>query len=121
MATTRRQLGSLGEDIAARYLMRKGDILLARNVRTEHGELDLVTRRGTRIVFTEVKTRRTVRYGPPEESVTPAKQGHLIASAQAFLETVPHFEGDWQIDVIAIRVVPGQPPLIRHIENAVTG
>ena len=118
---TRRQLGSWGEEIAAQFLTRNGDILLARNVRTEHGELDLITRREDRLVFTEVKTRRTLRFGLPEESVTPTKQAHLIASAQAFLATLPHFEGDWQIDVIAVRLVPGRPPEVRHIENAVTG
>lgn len=104
-----------------KYLLKRGDVLLVRNVRTGHGELDLVTRRGELIVFVEVKTRRSDAFGSPEAAVTPAKQRNLIHSAQAFLLDHPELDGDWQIDVIAIRPSGGQDPEIVHIENAVTG
>jgi putative endonuclease len=55
---TPRALGTLGEDIAAAHLRRLGFVLLARNVRTRHGEIDLIAFDGQTLVFAEVKTRR---------------------------------------------------------------
>ena len=121
MPDQRQSLGAWGEKIALNFLLDKGDRLLARNVRTAYGELDLVTRRGNRTVFVEVKTRRTNAYGLPEESVTAAKFARVSNSALAFLTANPEFDGDWQIDVIAIRISAGLPPQIAHFENAYTG
>jgi putative endonuclease len=55
---TRRSLGSAGEDQAARHLRALGYELIARNVRTRRGEIDLIARDGSALVFAEVKTRR---------------------------------------------------------------
>jgi putative endonuclease len=54
----RRALGRVGEDLAARHLGRLGFSILARNVRTRHGEIDLIAFNGSTLVFVEVKTRR---------------------------------------------------------------
>jgi putative endonuclease len=121
MSTKRQSLGAWGETIALKFLILRGDILITRNYRTRYGELDLVTRRGDAIVFTEVKTRRTDAFGHPETGVTPAKQRRLIGSAQAYLAQHPEHDGDWQIDVIAVRPAAGLAPEIVHFENAVTG
>jgi putative endonuclease len=72
-------------------------------------------------VFTEEKTRRSDAFGLPEESITPAKQRHLIHSAHAYLAQHPEHDGDWQIDVIDVRPAAGLAPEIVHFENAVTG
>jgi putative endonuclease len=110
MPTKRQSLGAWGETIALKFLVRRGDILIARNYRTRYGELDLITdRRGT-TVFTEVKTRRSDAFGLPEESI-----------AHAYLAQHPEHDGDWQIDVIAVRPADGLLPEITHFENAVTG
>lgn len=121
MTSQKQKLGAWGETLALAFLKERGDILLAQNYRTEHGELDLVTRRGDRIVFTEVKTRRSDSYGPPEAAISDSKRAHLIASAQTFLQALPGYRGDWQIDVIAIAVHPDRTPLLKHIENAIIG
>ena len=121
MTNTRQQLGQWGETLAAGYLTQKGYTLLDRNVRTPHGELDLVARRGAVLVFVEVKARTSTVYGHPEESITPTKQAHLLASAAAYLQAHPDLDGDWRIDVIAIRQRKGQKPEIIHFENAVGG
>ncbi len=55
---TRRRLGRSGEELAARHLRGLGFVVLARNVRTARGEIDVIARRGSLLVFAEVKTRR---------------------------------------------------------------
>ena len=104
-------------------LRSKGYAILARNVRTAYGELDLVTRQETQhgavTVFVEVKTRRSGAFGLPEAAITPQKQAHLLAAAQAHLQANPDLDGDWRVDVIAIRRIPGQEVEVVHFENAV--
>jgi putative endonuclease len=68
----RRALGRRGEDLAAEHLARLGFAALARNVRTRHGEIDLIVLDGETIVFVEVKTRRvSARSAGGENSVEP--------------------------------------------------
>jgi putative endonuclease len=121
MPTPRQALARWGEDLAEKYLAQKGYTLLAKNARTPYGEIDLVVQQGPITVFVEVKTRTSTAYGLPEEAVTTAKQAHLLASAEAYLQNHPTLEGDWRIDVIAIRRLPRAAPEIVHFENAVSG
>lgn len=110
-------VGHWGEQAAAQYLLERGFEIAARNVRTPHGEIDLVTRKEGRTVFVEVKARTSKTFGPPEIAVTPRKQAHMIASAEFYAQQngLEH----WQIDVIAVERINGEP-VIHHIENAVT-
>jgi putative endonuclease len=119
MTNTRQALGRWGEAQAAEYLNQRGYIILERNVRTTYGEIDLVARQGTVLVFVEVKTRASTAFGLPETSVTPRKQAHMLAAAEAYLQSHPDLQGDWRVDVIAIqRLRSGRNPEIAHFENA---
>ncbi len=122
MTNHRQSLGRWGESLAADYLTRRGYRLLDRNARTAHGELDLVIQQPSPsvVIFVEVKARSSRTFGRPEESITPRKQAHLLAAAQAYLQSHPELDGDWRIDVIAIERRAGQPPEIIHFENAVS-
>ena len=62
--------GTWGEELALRYLRRRGYTLVERNYRTRYGELDLIVRHHNTLVFVEVKTRRGVGLGNPLEAVT---------------------------------------------------
>ncbi len=116
----KQQFGKWGEDQAARYLEEKGYQLVARNVRTEYGELDLVVIKEGKLVFVEVKTRSSGKYGRPEEAITEQKIQHLVESALSYIAENPQVPGDWQIDVIAIETgQPGQDPVITHFEDAI--
>ncbi len=115
MTTRRQRLGQRGENLAARYLQAKGYRLLARNVRTPYGELDLIAERDGQVVFVEVKTRASRRFGPPEVSVNARKQAHLLQSAAFY--AAEHDLRHWRIDVIAIETWH-TPPRITHFENA---
>lgn len=119
--TSRQELGRWGENLAADYLVKRGYTILARNVRTQHGEIDLVTQQDDVTVFVEVKTRTSTAFGMPEEAVTSQKKEHLLDSAQSYLQSYPELSRDWRVDVIAIRCnTSSQPPEITHFENAIT-
>jgi putative endonuclease len=124
LSNRRKSFGSWGERLAAAYLERQGYVILERNARTRYGEIDLVTRQATQsgqaTVFVEVKARHSAAFGLPEAAITARKSQHLLESAQAYLLENPDLDGDWRIDVIAIRQVQaGEPPQICHFEDAV--
>jgi putative endonuclease len=82
----RQRLGARGEQLVAEWYTARGYRIVARNWRCREGEIDLVvwSRRGD-LVFCEVKTRSSVRFGVPAEAVTPVKQRRLRVLAARFL------------------------------------
>lgn len=84
-AQTKQQRGRQGEDDALAYLLRQGLVLLARNYLCKGGELDLIMRDGTAIVFVEVRLRSSAAYGGALASITPAKQRRMVVAAQTWL------------------------------------
>jgi putative endonuclease len=83
------RLGNRGERLAAKWYAAAGYEVVARNWRCREGELDLVVRRagrrGGELVFCEVKTRTSDRFGVPAEAVTAAKQQRMRVLAARFL------------------------------------
>jgi putative endonuclease len=111
----RRVLGAYGEQLAARYLEDRGLQVLDRNWRCAHGEVDLVARDGDCLVFCEVKTRRSERFGAPVEAVTRHKETRLRRLASAWLQEHEVRGGRVRIDVIGVlRPVTG-PARVRHV------
>lgn len=122
MTQTRKQrIGRWGETVAAYHLEGRGYRILAHNVRTPCGEIDLVARQEGAagcVVFVEVKTRTGEGFGLPEEAVDARKLEHLFRSAEIFLQEHPELAGlDWRIDVIAIQGRPGAKVEEMHIEH----
>jgi putative endonuclease len=117
---TTKQIGDWGEDRAAAWLEERGYQILDRNIFTPYGEIDILARLENRLIFVEVKTRRSTRFGRPEEAVTERKIQHLVESAQHFLQEQPDLVEDWQIDVISIQAdrKTGRTEFT-HFENAV--
>lgn len=117
----KKRLGGWGETIAAEYLAGKGYIILERNIRTQYGEIDLIALDKEILVFVEVKTRTSRKFGYPEEAISLKKKEHLLASAQAYLQTHQELERDWRIDVLAIeRIDRNSLPEITQFENIIT-
>lgn len=117
----RRGLGRHGEELAARHLEGKGYQIVARNWRCREGEIDLVAHDGPDLVIVEVRTRRGLAYGSPEESITPAKQARLALLAEAYVQA-ENWPGNWRIDVVAIEIdARGRLLRIEHYDNAVGG
>lgn len=81
----RQELGKRGEDLACAELEKLGYVVLDRRFRTRRGELDIVARDGTVLVFVEVRARSGSRYGTPFESVTWQKRQRLSQMAASYL------------------------------------
>ncbi len=108
--------GTLGEDIAVDYLRHKGYILVDRNWRSGHKEIDIVARQGDTIVFVEVKARANLQYGNPEEAVTRRKMHLLVLAADAYLR-LNMLDNEVRFDIITITGSVDKP-YIRHYEHA---
>lgn len=110
------ELGTWGEDIACEKLITDGHAICERNWRVGHYEIDIITMRGNRIIFVEVKTR-TDNYVDPLESIDKKKILHMIRSANAYINryNIPH---EPQFDIILITGTPQSGYQIEHIEDA---
>ena len=105
--STRRSTSAIGRAAERRvrlhYLLR-GYRVLARNARAGGNELDLVVRRGGRVVFCEVKAKSGPRYGDPFEMVGPEKRRRLRRAAEAWLAQHPEVAGlHVSFEVAAVR------------------
>lgn len=98
----RQRLGKAGEDRAAAWYRQAGYEVLARNWRCPEGELDLVLRTPGTVVFCEVKTRSSDRFGLPAEAVTPTKQRRLRVLATCFLRDHPQRGATPRFDVASV-------------------
>jgi len=116
--SSRRALGDEGEARAAAHLQARGYRIVARNVRADGVEIDLIARRGRLIVFAEVKTRRGHRFGLAEESVDSRKRARLVRGAAAWLHQKRPRAARVRFDVIACEVDEASCWEIRHWEGA---
>ena len=113
--------GRWGEKQAEGLLKKSGYKILGRRVRVgRHDEVDLIARFGAdTMVFVEVKTRKNENYGRPSVAVDREKRRKLSRAAVAFLKKRKLRPPYIRFDVIEVIGEPkGEPPEIRHIENA---
>ena len=90
-------LGKKGENVAAHYLKKKGYKIVDKNFTTPFGEIDIIAWDGATLVFIEVKTRKSARYGHPFESVTRQKIKKISKVALYYLKrfkTIPRARFD---------------------------
>lgn len=102
---TNNEVGALGEELAARYLIANGYRILARNWRDPgqtRGELDLICQSQQNLVVIEVKTRRNEAYGPPGLAVDARKLLQLRRLTGAYLRNLGQYPAEIRFDVIAI-------------------
>ncbi|MFC1651047.1 YraN family protein [Candidatus Latescibacterota bacterium] len=109
--------GLQGEEIACRYLTNKGYGIIERNYRCSHLEIDIIAGHGDIIIFCEVKTARTKKFGPSISWVTPQKIKRIAKTAQEYIATHDTDGFSFRFDVIGIEVNCGKIS-INHIENA---
>jgi putative endonuclease len=103
----RRILGLAGEHVAERELVRRGYEIVARNVRTRVGEIDLICRDRSGYLFVEVKTRRAGSFVAAAEAIDRRKARRLAALAQSWLAACGQREARWRIVLAALTVGPG--------------
>lgn len=113
----KQSLGRKGEDTAAKWLENNGYTILIRNYRCKVGEIDIIAKKGNTLVFVEVKTRSSTKYGLPQESVSWRKQNKIRQVALYYLKEYRPREMQYRFDVIAILELGGKQR-IKIIENA---
>ncbi|MDR1728769.1 MAG: YraN family protein [Acidobacteriota bacterium] len=102
MDTPHLLLGRKGERLACRHLLREGFDILARRWRGRSGELDIVAFEGDLLVFVEVKTRATDRYGAPWEFVDARKQQALERAAAEFIAACDLGRYAYRFDIASV-------------------
>jgi len=117
MSSHNQEIGRWGESVAVEYLEQNRYKVVARNVRTPYGEIDIVAEKEDITCFVEVKTRTSSTLGPPEIAVTARKQQHMLSAAEHYAQE--HEIDHWRIDVIAVERKAKGDPQITHFENAI--
>jgi putative endonuclease len=114
--TRRTEVGLVGEEIAARFLLEHGLTILDRNVRLPGGEIDLVAEEGSVLVFVEVRRRTGASLGTAAESVTARKRARVVKAARRWLARRPRSASrEIRFDVVAL---DGEPPAVSWIHGA---
>lgn len=114
------RLGASGELTAKKYLSDKKFKFIKNNYRYQRAEIDLIFEDEINklLLFIEVKTRRSKKFGEPEESINTAKQNQIKKAAMGFvIENEKYKKYDLRIDVISVFLKDGKAE-INHIENA---
>ncbi len=118
MNPSRRSLGAAAESFVAAHLEAQGYRIRARNWRSPFGEIDLIAEGEGWLRFIEVRARRSDRFGPPEESLTPRKRRRLLQTALAYLAQLEGPEPYWRVDLAAVILDSrGHPISIAFVEN----
>lgn len=112
-------LGDKGERAAIKFLKQQGYSILAKQYRTDQGEIDIVALDQVTVVFVEVKTRQSDFKGQPFEAVTRQKQIQLTRLASSFLKNHQLLNSPARFDVISILwPLEKSEPEIQHFQNA---
>ena len=116
----KQEVGKLGERLAAIHLKKKeGMKILYRNFRaSKGGEIDLVCRDGDTLVFAEVKTRTSLRFGRPAEAVNKKKQLLIVRGALEWLRQLDHPDLLFRFDIVEILLTDKELPEINLVRNA---
>ena len=116
----RRDTGILGEKLARDFLEKLGYLVLDTNYRCPEGEIDIVAKDKDFLVFVEVRTKKSLEFGSPEESITLVKKERMKATAYRYRQAHNNLPPLWRIDMVAVELdKEGKLTRIELIENAV--
>jgi putative endonuclease len=117
----KRDTGIIGEKLACEFLRKNGYDIVETNYRCPEGEIDIIARQQETLVFIEVRTKTSRKYGGPEESITPVKAARLRTLAAHYGQSHQGLPEARRIDVVAIQMNrDGRASRIEIIENAVS-
>jgi len=118
----RRETGIRGEKLARDFLKERGYNILEANYRCPEGEIDIIAKHKDFLVFIEVRTKKSLEFGSPEESIMVAKKERLRATAYHYRQNHDDLPLLWRIDFVAVELdQKDRPSRIELIENAVDG
>ena len=98
----RHELGKVGESLAVDYLIKQNYQIIERNFRCKRGEIDIIAKDKKELIFVEVKTRASKKYGKPAEAVTKQKKKHIYKAAEYYLAIHKKLYEYVRIDVIEV-------------------
>lgn len=98
----KRQIGSIGEDMAVEFLKSHGVKILERNYQNRFGEIDIIGREDNTLLFIEVKYRKNESFGYPLEAVGFAKREKIRKMARFFLNENHYYHYNIRFDCIGI-------------------
>jgi len=115
-----KKTGNSGENTACLFLGSKGYKIIEKNYRAYRKEIDIIAQKDGYIIFAEVKTRSSVKFGTPSESVNLKKRQNIIFAAKMFLlENSLYSKYQPRFDVIEIyRDKKTEKDYVRHITEA---
>lgn len=102
MTTESQKFGRLGESLAIAHLKKNGYQILDRNYRNRFGEIDVIARQGETIVFVEVKSRSSDRFGPSKAAVDRTKQQKISRVALGYLKQKCQTGQKARFDVVCV-------------------
>lgn len=114
---TRKEIGEMGENVAANLLIEKGYKILERNYRVGHLELDIIALKEDTIAFVEVKTRSVNYLVSPQEAVDYRKRNLIVNAADSYMRLFNRTENA-RLDVITVLHQCGKVVSVEHIEDA---
>ena len=117
MAKDKKSVGHHGEDLAVKHLRRQGYKIIQRNFRTPRGEIDIIAKHKGVLIFVEVKSRQSTRYGDPKWAITADKQRKISMVALEYLKRHAELQTSARFDVVTIQS-SAQAPKIDVIVNA---
>ncbi len=112
-----RKLGFDAESKVMQYLTDSGFEPIARNYTTPYGEADIITKDNDTFVFTEVKARKTQKYGKPAEAVTKQKKLRYLRIAQYYFMSSGITDFNVRFDVAEVYISNGTG-CVNYIKNA---
>lgn len=118
MTTVRQAVGAYGERRAVALLTDAGLRIIARNWRCADGEIDIIAWDGEDLVFCEVKTRRSLEFGPPAAAVVAAKARRLRRLALRWLSANDLHARDIRFDVVSVLPQRRGPARVEHLRGA---
>jgi len=108
--------GKTGELLGLQYLLEQGFVVMEKNWRFSRWEVDVIAERDKVLHFIEIKTRRSKKFGWPEDKVGKKKIQFLINAAEAYLYQFPQWQRI-QFNILSISILPGQPVAYFLIED----
>ncbi len=119
MTSSRQQTGSRGEELALAFLLNLGYTLVTRNFRCRNGEIDLIMRDGSVLVFVEVRSKTVFQHGSPIDTIDFKKRRQIEKTARQYLARNKIGEETFcRFDVVGVCLAAGKPPVVEHILNA---
>lgn len=111
-------IAKLGEEKASKYLTNKGYKIIERNFRVGYGEIDIIAIKNNILIFVEVKTRTSIKFGTPVESITRNKIKSLKKTCEFYKLLKPNLPEQMRIDAVSV-LLKNSGIEIEHLENII--